>query len=155
MPAVVVGGSAALCGLAWETVVACLPFAGVAVYTGANGANNAIDDVFRGGDKSLLDGWNWQDAATGGLTNTLAAVAPVGVPAAMALGGVLGFGSDVVDQQMHNPGTMNWNHALCSGFTGAFAGAAVFSGTKLAKFVKAQAWSLASSVGGTQFCSGQ
>lgn len=151
MPGVVIGGSAALCYFGGEVTagIACLPFAGVTVYTAANAGDNS--------SKGQLpwEGWNWQDAATGGSASLMTILAPEATGTAMGLGFVLGFGSDLVDQQMQHPGQFNWNHAACSGAGGAFAAGALFSGNATMKAIKGTVWSIATTVAGTKLCGGQ
>ena len=118
-------GAAGMCAVAPESLVPCLFAAGFGIYTVANGAVNASGGSWVG------EGWNWQDAATGGLAVTIAPLAAEATGTAVALGFGLGFVSDLVDQQMQHLGRFNWNHAGCSGAGGAYAAGAIFSGGEL------------------------
>jgi hypothetical protein len=143
MPALLWIGAIAACAALIATVVGCIPLAGLIAYTGANGVNNG-SKVLSDPDKhfetsTLSDGWNWKDAAVTMATTTLAAVAPTGLWAPVAVGAGLGFGSDVVRQELDNPFTMpNWQHVACSTVGGGLAGMVAFRG--VSKVVKGLVW---------------
>jgi RHS repeat-associated protein len=144
-----------LCVAAVASVIAspigCAPAAGMAVYTAANGVNNMNGST----DFShFMDGWNWQDASFAGLVTTVAVATdafPV-VPLAV-VGALAGLGSDLVDQVRQGKG-VDVGHLACSAASGAATSVFTFSGSKLERFVKAQVWNFASTLGTTQVCKG-
>jgi hypothetical protein len=72
---------------------------------------------------TLLNGWNWLDAATAGGAGLLASVfGAAAPPVAFGIGFTLGFVSDIISQEYNHPFTIpSIPHAACIGGTsGAF-----------------------------------
>jgi hypothetical protein len=113
------GGTAGLCvaGVIETVGAACLPLAGVLVYSGANWGNNALQ-----GDVSPVDGWRWQDATITAATVTATTLVPAGVIPTVFAGAVIGAAQDIAMQGAKDPSHINLAQAACSGLTGAISG---------------------------------
>ena len=151
--AAVTGGTATACFLfgAVTAGVACLPFAGVVIYTGATGLGNSV-----GGNLSdPLKGWTYQDAGVAGAA-TLAGglLATTGIGSAMMAGAGISFGADFVSQQLKHPGKWDVEASFCASMTSGFAAGITKEVVPddLEKQWLSTAWEVVNSLAGTQFC---